>query len=58
MAVGNLGQSLNRLHPDQINTYLSRDGGMTWEEVKKGSHIYEFGDHGGLIVMANNLEAT
>ena len=24
----------------------------------KGPHIYEFGDHGGLIVMAKNLDAT
>jgi len=24
----------------------------------KGSHIYEIGDHGGLIVMAPNLEST
>lgn len=31
---------------------------MSFTEVKKGSHIYEFGDHGGLIVMAKNLEAT
>ena len=23
-----------------------------------GSHIYELGDHGGLIVMAKNLEPT
>lgn len=58
MAVGNIGPSLNRYHPDKLNTYLSRDGGLTFEEVRKGSHIYEFGDHGGLIVMAPNLEAT
>ena len=24
----------------------------------KGSHIYEIGDHGGLIVMASDQEAT
>ncbi len=27
---------------------------MTWAEVRKGSHIYEFGDHGGLLVMADD----
>lgn len=37
-----------------INTYLSRDAGLTWSEVMKGSHIYEFGDHGALIVMAED----
>lgn len=39
---------------DEINTYFSRDGGLTWDEIAKGSHIYELGDHGGLIVMAND----
>jgi len=38
----------------EINTFLSRDAGLTWAEVRKGSHIYEFGDHGGLIVMADD----
>ena len=37
---------------------MSRDGGLTWYEVKTGSHIYELGDHGGLIVMADNMQLT
>ena len=37
-----------------MNTYLSRDGGLTWAEIKKGPYVYEFGDHGGLIVMSKN----
>lgn len=41
-----------------MNTYMSRDGGMTWSEIRKGSHIYEIGDHGALLVMATNLEPT
>ena len=52
MGVGNIGRQLDRFKVDRMNTYLSRDGGMTWAEVRKGSHIYEIGDHGGLIVMA------
>ena len=35
-----------------MNTYLSRDAGATWSEILKGPHIYEFGNHGGLIVVA------
>jgi hypothetical protein len=31
---------------------------LTWAEVMRGSHIYEIGDHGGLIVMATNTYAT
>ena len=41
-----------------MNTYLSRDGGLNWKEIRKGSHIYEIGDHGALIVMATNTEPT
>lgn len=33
---------------------MSIDGGRSWDEVAKGSHIYEVGDHGGIIVMAND----
>jgi Sortilin, neurotensin receptor 3,/Sortilin, neurotensin receptor 3, C-terminal len=51
MSTGTVGRYLQE-SLDQINTYLSRDAGLTWYEVVKGSHIYEFGDHGGLIVMA------
>ena len=58
MAVGNVGHQLERNAVDQMNTYLSRDGGLTWTEVMKGSHIYEIGDHGGLIVAAPNTEKT
>lgn len=54
IGVGNLGKKLYKVNSDRINTYMSRDGGLTWSEVKKGSHIYEFGDHGALIVMAKN----
>jgi len=58
MAVGNVGKNLQRYKPDQLSTFASRDGGLNWVEVMKGSHIYEFGDHGGLIIMSPNLEAT
>lgn len=57
MATGNTGTHLTT-NRDDINTYFSRDAGLTWSEVAKGSHIYEFGDHGGLIVMANDHSAT
>jgi hypothetical protein len=57
MGTGNVGSYL-RFEPDQINTYLSRDGGLTWVEAHKGAFIYEFGDHGGLIVMADDIKKT
>ena len=57
MATGNVGNHLVK-SAGMVNTYLSRDAGWTWLEVAKGSHIYEFGDHGGLIVMVKDSEAT
>jgi len=33
---------------------MSRDAGLAWYEVRKGSHIYEMADHGGIIVMASD----
>jgi hypothetical protein len=57
IGTGNVGSYLaNR--EDEINTYLSRDAGSSWFEVKKGSHIYEIGDHGSIIVIAPDQAAT
>mmetsp|Transcript_6234 Transcript_6234/g.8687 ORF Transcript_6234/g.8687 Transcript_6234/m.8687 type:complete len:774 (+) Transcript_6234:20-2341(+) len=41
-----------------VNTYISRDAGYSWKELTSGSHVYEFADHGGLTLMAKNLEET
>lgn len=57
MGTGNIGRTL-RFEPDQTNTYISRDGGLSWLEAHKGAFIYEFGDHGGLILMADDLKKT
>ena len=50
LATGNVGKSL-AFDPTSVNT-ISRDAGLTWEEIVKGPHIYEFGNNGGLIVIA------
>ena len=57
LAVGNLGTKLEK-YSSKMSTYLSRDGGLNWQEVHKGPYIYELGDHGGLIVMAKHLTPT
>lgn len=57
MGVGNLGYFLKDRN-DELNTYFTRDGGLTWFEVRKGPHIFEFGDHGALIAMAPSHKAT
>ena len=56
MAVGNVGP---RLAPyKESDTFLSRDGGFTWQEVHKDAHLWEFGDYGSVLVMANDEEPT
>ncbi|KAL6064484.1 hypothetical protein QOT17_010881 [Balamuthia mandrillaris] len=41
-----------------INTYFSRDAGVTWSEVAKGPHIYDFANHGSLILIADASRPT
>lgn len=41
-----------------MNTYISSDGGHTWKEIKKHSHVYEIGDRGGVIVLGSNKGET
>jgi hypothetical protein len=57
MGVGNLGTQL-KYDQAEINTYFSRDGGLNWIEIMNGAHILEFGDHGGIIVMAPIFKPT
>ena len=56
ISTGSVGDAV--LHDDvsQINTYISRDGGKSWIETKKGVYIYEFGGNGGLLVIAKQFE--
>ncbi|KAI0071571.1 Oligoxyloglucan reducing end-specific cellobiohydrolase [Panus rudis PR-1116 ss-1] len=56
MAVGNVGEHLAPY--TESDTFLSRDAGFTWEEVHKDAHLWEFGDSGSILVMANDEVAT
>ena len=57
IGVGNVGIYLSE-RQNEVNTYFSRDAGQNWLEIKKGSHIYEIGDHGGIIIMADDTNKT
>jgi hypothetical protein len=57
ISTGNVGRHLHEEN-SAVNTYLSRDGGVSWREIARGSHIYEFGDHGALVVMAPDAKPT
>ena len=54
MAVGNVGTELAP-YADS-DTFFTRDGGFTWEEVHKDAHLSEFGDSGSILIMANDEE--
>ncbi|KAH8091689.1 hypothetical protein BXZ70DRAFT_898700, partial [Cristinia sonorae] len=56
MAVGNVGESFAPY--TDSDTFLSRDAGFTWEEVHKDAHLWEFGDSGSILIMANDEDAT
>lgn len=58
MAVGNIGERLTLEKGARKGTFLSRDGGVTFSEIAKVPLIYEFGDHGGLLVAAPNIQST
>ena len=50
MCVGSANKSLSE-NPD---LYISRDGGVTWEETLPGSWGVNVADHGGLMVAARD----
>lgn len=56
MAVGSVSEYLAPYKDS--DTFLTRDGGFTWEEVHKDAHLFEYGDSGSVIVMVNDEEAT
>lgn len=57
VATGNVGSHLTETY-SLLNTYLSIDGGHTWKEILKGPHVFEIGDHGGIILAANAANKT
>ncbi|KAF5354534.1 hypothetical protein D9758_011247 [Tetrapyrgos nigripes] len=56
MAVGNVGEEL--IGYTSSDTFMSRDGGFNWDEVHKEAHLWEFGDSGSILIMANDKGPT
>ena len=57
MATGNVGHHLSSKE-DEVHTFFSRDAGLSWSMVRQGSHIYEYGDHGAVILIADDRKAS
>ncbi|CAN6652493.1 vacuolar protein sorting/targeting protein Pep1p [Trichomonascus vanleenenianus] len=54
-----VGSVNDRLEPyADCNTFLTRDGGVTWREVAKGAFMWEFGDSGSVVVLVNDRDST
>ncbi|ODQ63277.1 vacuolar protein sorting/targeting protein 10 [Nadsonia fulvescens var. elongata DSM 6958] len=56
IGVGNVGESLTSIHDG--NTFLTRDGGITWKEIRKGYYMWEYGDQGSILVIVNGKDNT
>jgi hypothetical protein len=53
MGVGNVGKTFDP-NPSSLCTFISRNGGHSWQQVLSGAQVYEIGDHGGIIVAAKH----
>jgi hypothetical protein len=56
IANGNVGEYLTQ--KSEANTYITRDGGISWHEIKKGNYMWEYGDQGSVIVIVPESKAT
>ena len=56
MGVGNVGEYLGR--KPEADTFITRDGGIEWHAVKKGSYMWEYGDQGSIIVIVEESAPT
>ncbi|KZZ88393.1 vacuolar protein sorting protein [Ascosphaera apis ARSEF 7405] len=56
IGLGNVGEYLGLR--SEANTFLSRDGGITWKEIRKGVHAWEFGDQGSIIALVPEGKPT
>lgn len=56
MGTGNVGEYLRS--KTDADTFISRDGGITWKAVKKGSYFWKYGDQGSIIVILEDSKPT
>ncbi|KAK2759029.1 vacuolar protein sorting/targeting protein PEP1 [Arachnomyces sp. PD_36] len=56
LGVGNVGEYLSL--KSEGNTFMTRDGGISWTMVKKGSYMWEYGNQGSIIVIVEESTPT
>ncbi|OMH79249.1 Vacuolar protein sorting/targeting protein 10 [Zancudomyces culisetae] len=53
MGIGNVGAQLGSIEDSSL--FLSRDGGFTFNQVSTGPKLFEFADHGAILVICDRL---
>ncbi|OJD23332.1 vacuolar protein sorting/targeting protein 10 [Blastomyces percursus] len=56
IGTGNVGEYLTP--KSSADTFITRDGGINWEEAKKGMYQWEYGDSGSIIVLVPDSTPT
>lgn len=56
IGVGNVGPQLTSYNDG--HTFMTRDGGLTWKEIKKGVYQWEYGDRGSIIALVDDQFST
>jgi photosystem II stability/assembly factor-like uncharacterized protein len=56
MAVGNVGEYLG--YKKDADTFITSDGGITWNMVNEGTWMWEYGDQGSIITIVKKGEAV
>ena len=56
LGIGNTGSYLKPKRDG--DTFISRDGGITWNAAVKGQYMWEFGDQGSIIVLVEERAPT
>lgn len=56
MAIRNVGKALDPY--TESDTVLNHDAGFTWQEVHADTHLWEFGNSGSILVLANDEKST
>ena len=56
IGVGNVGEFLGRR--EDADTFITRDGGLSWSMVAPGNWMWEYGDQGSIIVIVKAFEPS
>ena len=57
IGVGNVGEHLSWKKGDDVYTFVTSDGGVNWNVVKKGNYMWEYGDQGSIIVIVEESDS-